>query len=51
MLSIYQKNVFIIKLLHAHLQYVFNIPAKYYKNQLKALGGVEYIKFALLAII
>ena len=36
-----------IKLLHAHLQYVCNIPAKYQMNILKALGGVDFTKYAL----
>ena len=39
-----------IKLLHAHLQYVCNIPAKYQMNILKALGGVDFTKCALLPI-
>ena len=34
------KIFFGIKLLHAHLQYVCNIPAKYQMNILKALGEV-----------
>ena len=37
-----------IKLLHAHVQYVCNIPAKYQKNILKALGEVDFTKYALL---
>ena len=45
------KNYFFsIKLLHAHLQYVCNIPAKYQMNILKALGGVDFTKYALLPI-
>ena len=45
------KNVFFgIKLLHAHLQYVCNIPAKYQMNILKALGGVDFTKYAVLPI-
>ena len=42
------KNIFGIKLLHAHLQYVCNIPAKYQMNILKALGGVDFTMYALL---
>ena len=42
--------LFYIKLLHAHLQYVCNIPAKYQMNILKALGGVDFTKYALLPI-
>ena len=39
-----------IKVLHAHLQYVCNIPAKYQMNILKALGEVDFTKYALLPI-
>ena len=35
-----------IIILHAHLQYVCNIPEKYQKDTLKALGGVDYTKNA-----
>ena len=40
--------IFGIKLLHAHLQYVCNIPAKYQMNILKALGGVDFKTYALI---
>ena len=41
------KNIFVgIKLLHVHLQYVCNIPAKYQMNILKALGEVDFTKYA-----
>ena len=50
MLLICQKLVFGIKLLHAHLQYVCNIPAKYQMNILKALGEVDFTKYALSPI-
>ena len=36
--------------MRAHLQYVCNIPAKYQMNILKALGGVDFTKYALLPI-
>ena len=39
-----------IKLLHAYLQYVCNIHVKYQMNILKALGGVDFTKYALLPI-
>ena len=42
--------LFGIKLLHAHLQYVCNIPAKYQMNIIKALGEVDFIKYVLLPI-
>ena len=43
------KNNFLgIILLHAHLQYVCNIPAKYQVNIPKALGGVDFTKYTLL---
>ena len=38
------------KLLHAHLQYVCNIPTKYQMNILKGQGGVDFTKYALLPI-
>ena len=50
MLLICIKKKFGIKLLHAHLQYVCIIPAKYQINILKALGGVDFTKYALLPI-
>ena len=50
MLKICQKYFLGIKLLHAHLQYVCNIHAKYQMNILKALGGVDFTKNALLPI-
>ena len=46
------KNYFFsIIILHAHLQYVCNMSAKYWKETLKALGGVDFIKYALPTII
>ena len=39
-----------IKPLHAHLQYICIIPAKYQMNILNALGGVDFTKYALLPI-
>ena len=42
---------FIIKLPHAHYQYVCNISAKHLKNTLNALGGVDFTKYALLALL
>ena len=45
------KNIFFcMKLIHAHLQYVCNIPVKYQMNILKALGGVDFTKYALLPV-
>ena len=45
-----KKLIFGIKLLHAHLQYVCNIPGKYQMNILKAEGPVDFTKYALLPI-
>ena len=42
---------FIIIVLHAHLQYVWNMSAKYWKEILKALGGVDFTNYALPTII
>ena len=44
------KNNLCKSVLHAHLQYVSKIPAKYQMNILKALGGVDFTKYALLPI-
>ena len=42
------KNYFFsIIILHAHLQYVWNMSAKYWKEILKALGGVDFTNYAL----
>ena len=49
--KVIKKYFFIIKLLHAHLQYVCYIPAKYSKDTLTALRGVDFTKYALSAII
>ena len=43
-------NFFSIIILHAHLQYVRNMSAKYQKEILKALGGVDFTKCALPTI-
>ena len=45
-----KKNIFGIKVLHAHLQYVCNIPVKYQMNILKSLGVTDFTKYALLPI-
>ena len=50
MLLICKKKNFGIKLLYAHLQHVCIIPAKYQMNILKALGEVDFTKYALLPI-
>ena len=42
---------FSIILHYVHFEYVCNIAAKYQKDTLKALGVVDLIKYALLAII
>ena len=36
------KNIFINKLLHAHLQYICNIHAKHSKDTLKTVCGVDF---------
>ena len=43
-------HFFSIILLHAHLQYVWNMSAKYQKRILTAVGGVDFTKYALLAL-
>ena len=46
-----RNHFFSIKVLQAHLQHVCNIPAKVLKGTLKALGGVNFTKYALLTIV
>ena len=43
-------HFFSIILLHAYLQYLWHISAKYQKRILKAVGGVDFTKYALLAL-
>ena len=50
-LSICRKISFSTKLLHAHLQYVWNKSAKCWKDLMKALGGVNYTKYVLSVTI
>ena len=38
-----------IKLPHAHLQYVYNILAKYQNDEPKTLGGADFTMHALSA--
>ena len=45
-----KNEFFSIIILHAHLQYVRNMSAKYQKEILKALGGVDFTKCALPTI-
>ena len=46
-----KNNFFSIIIIHAHLQYVWNMSAKYWKEILKALGGVDFTNYALPTII
>ena len=46
-----KNHFFSIILLHAYLQYLWHISAKYQKRVLKAVGGVDFTKYALLALI
>ena len=45
-----KNNFFIIKLPHAHFQYVCNITEKFKKDTPKTPGGVYFTKYALSAI-
>ena len=40
-----------MKLIHAHLKYIWNKSTKNLKETLKALGGVDFTKYALPTII
>ena len=46
-----KKYLFCIKLLHAHLQYVWKISSKCWKAPVKVLRGVDFTKYVLPAII
>ena len=47
-----QKNIFCsTNLLHAHLQYVSNISAKRWKDQMKVLRGVDFTKYTTKSTI
>ena len=48
--NLVEEYIFGIKLFHAHLQYVCNIPDKYQMNIQKALGEVDFTKYILLPI-
>ena len=43
----FKKIFFSALILHAHLQYVCNIPAKYQKDTLNTQGGVDFTKYEL----
>ena len=45
-----KNHFFSIIIIHAHLQYVWNMSAKYWKEILKALGGVDFTNYALPTI-
>ena len=40
-----------MKIIHAHLKYIWNKSTKNLKETLKALGGVDFTKYALTTII
>ena len=40
-----------MKIIHAHLKYIWNKSTKNLKETLKALGGVDFTKYALPTII
>ena len=40
-----------MKIIHAHLKYILNKSTKNLKETLKALGGVDFTKYALPTII
>ena len=40
-----------MKIIHAHLKYIWNKSTKNLKETLKALGGVDFTKYALPTIM
>ena len=40
-----------MKIIHAHLKYIWNKSTKNLKETLKALGGVDFTKYAIPTII
>ena len=40
-----------MKIIHAHLKYIWNKSTKNLKETLKALGGADFTKYALPTII
>ena len=40
-----------MKIIHAHLKYIWNKSTKNLKETLKAIGGVDFTKYALPTII
>ena len=40
-----------MKIIHAHLKYIWNKSTKNLKETLKALGGVDFTKYAITTII
>ena len=46
-----KNDIFSMKIIHAHLKYIWNKSTKNFKERLKALGGVDFTKYALPTII
>ena len=43
--------IFSMKIIHAHLKYIWNKSTKNLNETLKALGGVDFTRYALPTII
>ena len=46
-----KNKLFSIRILHAHLKYIWNKCAKNSNETMKALGGLDFIKYALPAVL
>ena len=44
-------KLFSIRIIHAHLKYIWNKCAKNSNETMKALGGLDFIKYALPAVL
>ena len=50
--SVYlNRRVFVMKLAHAHLQYVCNTFSMFWKDPMKDFRGVDFTKYTQLTII
>ena len=46
-----KNKLFSIRIIHAHLKYIWNKCAKNSNETMKALGGLDFIKYALPAVL
>ena len=46
-----KNKLFSIRIIHAHLIYIWNKCAKNSNETMKALGGLDFIKYCILAMV